>query len=467
MIKRGLSILPLGLMLTFLTASAQPFPVDSSFVNEASEGPVYEVAVEGMIDNALARYLSRAIQEAEAADAAAVVLHIDTFGGLVDAADQIRKDILSTDVPTIALIDKNAASAGALISYAADRIVMVPGASIGAATVVEGVGGEAAPDKYQSYMRGLMRSTAEANGRDPAIAEAMVDQDIEIEGVSEEGEVLTLSASEALELGVADLIVDDYDELIEKLDLGDREVILHQTTGVERFLRFFASPIIQSILMLMMLGGLYFELQTPGVGFPGAVALIGGALFFAPNYAAGLVESWEIVLFILGVILLIVEVLVIPGFGLAGIAGLVFSVGALFAALVGNVGLEFPPVSEVVSAIYTLAVTMVLLVILLFSLGRYLPSSPVVGKLVLAPELASIGGYTSAETRDWLVGKTGVALTALRPSGTAVIEDERVDVVSQGDFIDQGSAIQVISVNGSRVEVRVAPRLAPADEKKV
>ena len=421
----------------------------------------------GTIDNALARYIERALSEAKEAEAAVVILHIDTFGGLVDAADQIRQDILSADIPTIALIDKNAASAGALISYAADRIVMVPGSSIGAATVVEGVGGEAAPDKYQSYMRGLMRSTAEANGRDPAIAEAMVDESLEVEGVSEEGSVLTLSAIEALDLGVADLIVEDYDELLDRLELNDRASIQHQATGVERFLRFFASPVIQSILMMMMLGGLYFELQTPGVGFPGMIALFGGALFFAPNYATGLVESWEIVLFAVGVILLIIEVFVTPGFGLAGVAGLILSVGALFAALVGNVGFAFPPMHEIVSAIYTMAATMVLLVLLAFSLGRYLPASQSVNRLVLQPELASIGGYTAAESRDWLVGKTGVALTALRPSGTATIGDERVDVVSQGDFVNPGSPVRVVRVNGSRVEVQGVEQLTNPDSGEV
>ena len=447
-----------------LSQTPSPYDVDGSFT-DGREGPVYEVAIEGMIDNAIARYLNRALGEAETAEASVVILHIDTFGGLVDAADEMRQAILSTDVPTIALIDKNAASAGALISYAADRIVMVPGASIGAATVVEGMGGEAAPDKYQSYMRGLMRSTAEANGRDPKIAEAMVDQEIEVEGVSEAGKVLTLSAVEALDLGVADAIVEDYDELIERLEVANQASIRHEANGVERFLRFFASPAIQSLLMLMMLGGLYFELQTPGVGFAGAVALVGGALFFAPNYAAGLVESWEIVLFALGVILLIIEIFVIPGFGLAGIAGLILSIGALFAALVANIGLQFPPMTEVVSAIYTMAVTLVLLIVLMFSLARYLPSTRAMNRLVLAPELGSIGGYTAAESKDWLLGRSGVALTALRPSGTAIIDDERVDVVSQGDFVDRGSPVRVVGVAGSRVEVRGVERLQEKEDE--
>ncbi|MGA7307297.1 MAG: NfeD family protein [Rhodothermales bacterium] len=437
-------------------STAQPFALD---IAKDRTGPVYHVEISGMIDNGLARYLDRAIAEAEEADASVIVLHINTFGGLVDAADHIRQAILSTPIPTVALIDKNAASAGALISYAADRIVMVPGSSIGAATVVEG-GGEAAPDKYQSYMRGLMRSTAEANGRDPAIAEAMVDQSLEVKGVSEAGKVLTLSATEALKLGVSDRTLSGFDELMQVMGLENRAVIRHQTNGLERFLRFFASPVIQSILMLMMLGGLYFELQTPGIGFAGMVSLVGAALFFAPNYMAGLVESWEIVLFFIGVILLLIEVFVTPGFGFAGIAGVILTVGALLVALVGNVGLEFPPIGQITSAIYTMVITLILLILLLISVGRYLPASSMVGRLVLAPQLSSVGGYTSAESHDWLIGRTGVALTALRPSGTATIDDERVDVVSQGDFIDRGSAVRVVRVSGSRVEVRGVTELS-------
>jgi len=453
------------LLGTAAASVAQPFALDETFIGPDRTGPVYVVDISGMIDNGLARYIDRAIGEADEADAAVIVFHIDTFGGLVDAADHIRKAILSARTPTVALIDRNAASAGALISYAADRIVMVPGSSIGAATVVEGTSGEAAPDKYQSYMRGLMRSTAEANGRDPAIAEAMVDETIEVKGISEAGKVLTLSASEAFDVGVSDRTLAGFDELTRIMGLESRAVIRHQASGVEQFIRFFASPVVQSILMLMMLGGLYFELQTPGVGFAGLISLVGAALFFAPNYMAGLVESWEIVLFLIGVILLIIEVFVTPGFGFAGISGVILSVGALMAALVGNVGLDFPPVAQITSAIYTMVVTLFLLGLLLVSLGRYLPASGALNRLVLVPDLSSVGGYTSAESKDWLIGRTGTALTALRPSGTASIDDERIDVVSQGDFIDKGSTVKVVRVSGSRVEVRGVETLTNASEQ--
>ena len=472
--KLSLSLLQALFALLFLIgtlpASAQPAasegadrtPKPMAFDEAYASGPVYVVPVEGMIDKALANYIDRALEDAEAADAALVVFHMDTFGGLVDAADQIRTAILDAPMPTVAFVDKNAASAGALISYAADRIVMVPGASIGAATVVQGGTGEAAPDKYQSYMRGQMRATAEANGRDPRIAEAMVDETLEVEGVSEEGQVLTLSSSEAHDLGVADAVIGDLDALLAELDVQDREAVEHRTSRAEQVLRFFGSPVLQSILMLMMLGGLYFELQTPGVGFAGAMAAVGAALFFAPNYLLGFVESWEIVLFGLGVALLLAEIFVIPGFGVAGAGGIILVVFSLGAALIGNVGLDFPSGGAISSAISTMAVTLVLLVALVFSLGRYLPQTERFSQLVLAPDLASATGHTSADTAEGLLGQAGTALTPLRPSGAALIEGERVDVTTAGEFIPSGAPVKVTRVRGSRVEVREAPALPPA-----
>lgn len=461
-------LLPAVLLLCALVlglaapAAAQRTPKPLALPDTAGAGPVFVVPLEGLVENSLARYVARALADAEAAGARAVVFHIDTFGGLVDAADRIRKSILDAPLPTVAFIDKNAASAGALIAYAADRIVMVPGASIGAATVVEGGSGEAAPDKYQSYMRGLMRSTAEANGRDPRIAEAMVDETLEVPGVSPAGQVLTLSAQEALRLGVADAILGDVPAVQAALGAAGAARVDHHASWAEQVLRFLSSPVLQSILMLMMLGGLYFELQTPGVGFAGAMALAGAAFFFAPHYLLGLVESWEIVLFGIGVLLLLAEIFVLPGFGVAGVSGLVLITGSLLAALVGNVGLRFPPFEALTGAIGTMAVTFVLLFVLIFSLARYLPRSGRFNQLVLGTELAGVQGYTSADEVPALVGKVGTTLTPLRPAGAADIEGARVDVVTAGEYVAVGTAVQVVRVRGSRVEVRPVQALAAA-----
>ncbi len=430
-----------------------------SAASRASEGPVYVVAVEGMVDKVLVQYIGRAIQEAEAADAAAIVFHIDTFGGLVTAADQIRQHILDTPLPTIAFIDKNAASAGALIAYACDRIVMAPGASMGAATVVEGTTGEAAPDKYQSYMRGLMRATAEANGRDPRIAEAMVDPDVAIEGVVPAGKVLTLSAQEALRLGVADAIAASIDEVLQVLGYGPHPIVAFAQTGTERVLRVLASPVLQTLFLLMMLGGLYFELQTPGVGLSGLIALAGALLFFAPNYLSGLVEFWEVLLFLVGVGLLLVELLVIPGFGIAGIAGILFMLVGLLAALIGNIGLSFPSAQQIARAIATLVSALVLVGISAVVLGRYIPRTRRFQELVLGSGLSRTQGYTAAATdKQQLVGKQGQAITPLRPAGMVEIEGKRYDVVSSGQFVAPGTPVEVVRVQGRRIEVRPLPR---------
>ncbi len=420
-------------------------------------GPVFVVPIEGMIDAALANYVARSLADAEKADASLVLFDIDTFGGLVDAADQIRTAILHSPIPTVAFIDPNAASAGALISYANDLIVMTPGASIGAATVVDGAGTKAS-EKMQSYMRGLMRATAEANGRDPRLAEAMVDENLAVDGVVEAGTLLTLSASEAERLEVADAVHATKEQTLDALGLGDREIVMHRATGVERLLRFLGSPVVASLLMMMMLGGLYFELQTPGVGFAGLMSVFGAALFFAPHYMLGLVQSWEIVLFVLGVLLLLVEIFVIPGFGVAGITGIVLVLFSLGAALIGNVGLSFPTDGAITQAILTLAGTLILLVVFGYSLARYMPRSQRLNQLVLGPDLGSALGYTSADTDESLLGLIGVALTTLRPAGTAEIEGRRVDVISQSTFVPQGEPVEVVSVRGSRVEVRPVPR---------
>jgi membrane-bound serine protease (ClpP class) len=427
---------------------------------EPVEGKAFVVPVKGMIDGPLAAYIERALKDAADAEAGLVIFHVDTFGGLVDAADEIRKTILNAEVPTVALIDKNAASAGALISYAADRIVMVPGASIGAATVVQGTSGEAAPDKYQSYMRGLMRATAEANGRDPAIAEAMVDESIEIDGITVEGEVLTLSTSEAVKLDVADAELASLDNLLGVYEVEEADVVQHQLTRAEGLLRFFSSPVVQSILMLMMMGGLYFELQSPGVGFPGMIAAVGAAAFFGPHYLLGLVESWEVVLFVIGVVLLVAEIFVLPGFGIAGITGLTAVLLALGFSLIGNVGFSFPSGQAISSAVLTLASSLVMLVIAMFSIGRMLPRSERFGQLILEPTLAANTGHTSAMTHVEWMGKTGEAITDLRPSGTVEIEEDRIDVVTSGEYIEKGTAIEVVSVEGARVRVRAMRNLA-------
>ena len=430
----------------------------SVFASYAQEGPVVVIKVDGMIDNGLSSYIARSLDEASESQAQGIILDINTYGGLVAAADEIRQNLLETEIPVIAYIDKNAASAGALISISCDSIYMATGSSIGAATVVEGESGEKASEKMQSYMRGMMRATASATGRDPKLAEAMVDESIEIEGIIEEGKLLTLSVSEAIELGLADGELNSLGEVKEAMDWDGSESIDISATWAEAALRFLANPVVSGILMLMMMGGLYFELQSPGVGFPGAIAAFGAAMFFAPLYIMGLAESWEIVLFLVGIILIALEIFVIPGFGVAGILGISLTVFSLGAALVGNVGLDFPSLDTLGRAIWTMAVTLTLAVALMFSLAQYLPQNPMFGRLILSTTVgagAAAEGFspnTSVFEED-LVGQVGETLTPLRPSGMIRINGKKVDVVSDGEFIDKGQQVRIESSVGNRVVV--------------
>lgn len=423
---------------------------------ETGRGPVYRIDIVGTIDTGLARYVERAVAEAETAGAAAVVVEMNTYGGLLDAADDIRSALLATEIPVVVVVDHNAASAGALIALASDRLVMVPGASIGAATAVD-MTGETAPEKVQSYTRGLMRATAEATGRDPRIAEAMVDPSVEIPGVTAAGQLLTLSSQEALRFGLADAVLPSADAAVEALGLDGREAVDHHASAAERLLRFLGQPAVASLLMLMMMGGLFAEMKAPGLGLPGAVALVGAALFFAPHYLLGLVEAWEIILFVVGVGLLAVEIFVLPGFGVFGIGGILLTVGALFLGLLPNAGFALPDGADVSTALATLAAALVLLVLLAISLARLLPTSPFANRLVLAGGLSAAEGFTSADTDETLVGATGTSLTPLRPSGTALLTDRRVDVVSDGPMLAAGTPVEVVSVRGSRVVVRARP----------
>lgn len=415
-------------------------------------GSVYLIHVEGLIDNGLHKYIQRGLSLAERNEAAGVVLYIDTFGGLVDAADKIRKNLLDANLPIISFIDKNAASAGALIAIATDSIYMAPGASIGAATVVDG-SGQYAAEKMQSYMRGLMRSTAEAKNRDPRIAEAMVDESIEIEGIIEEGKLLTLSADEAVELGLAEGKFRTLDDVLKHMEWDQKPLVDLQEHWAESVLRFLSNPVVSSILMLMMLGGLYFELQSPGVGFPGIVSGIGAMLFFAPLYIMGLAQSWEIVLFFLGVVLIVVEVFVIPGFGVPGLIGITLVIVSLASSLIGNVGFSYPELHQISQAIWTMAITLILGIGLIASMIRYMPQNRLFSKLILADSTDREHGYTSSSSKDDLIGLEGVAMTPLRPSGTVLIEDRRIDVVTSGDFIEKGARVRVTDTTSSRVVV--------------
>jgi membrane-bound serine protease (ClpP class) len=412
---------------------------------------VYLIEISGDIDLGLPPYVSRVIGDAVNDNAAAVILRVNTFGGRVDAATQIKDAVMNAEIPTVAFIDKRAISAGALISIACEKIYMVPGATIGAATPVTAEGGSTS-EKIVSYMRSEMRATAESRGRDPRIAEGMVDEEIEIAGVIAEGKLITLTTEEALEVGYCDGVMASLRDILIEMGLEGAEIIESEVNWAENVVRFLSHPIISSLLIMIGMVGLFMEVRSPGWGLPGTAGLIALALFFGTQYILALANVIDIVLFVVGVALILVEVFVIPGFGVAGIFGILLMIAGLFLALAGQWPLITMP--DVFRAVFTLAGSVAMTIIALLGLSALLPKTKAWSRLVLSEDQRRELGYSSHTLREELVGKEGIALTTLRPSGTAIIDDNRVDVVSEGGYIDANKPIRVVGVEGIRVIVK-------------
>ncbi len=417
---------------------------------------IYTFKIDDDIDPRMNRKVKLALEDAEKNKADMIIIEMDTYGGAVNDADDIRTMVLETAVPIHVWINKDAASAGALISIACDSIYMAPGASIGAATVVMGGGGEAAPDKYQSYMRSMMRSTAEAKGRDPKIAEAMVDENLEIEGVSPKGTVITFSVSEAITNGFAEGEAVNIQEVIEKQGVGDYDLIEYTTSGVESVIAFFLNPAVSGFLILIIFAGIYFEIQTPGVGFPLAASLLAIILYFIPYYLTGLANNWEIAIFIIGLILLAVELFVIPGFGVFGILGLLCILTGLTLGMVPNDAFDFTfvPSGDLFVALLTVILAAIAAIGLIFFFAPKVNQWSAFSTIALANTQRRDEGFTSTSYADTLLGKEGVTHTRLMPSGKVLIDDELYDAYSRGEFIDRGEKITVISTEGTSIRVK-------------
>lgn len=406
---------------------------------------VYKFDVKEEIGPPVWRKMVQAFDEAEEWNADLILLHMNTYGGMVIHADSMRTKILNSKIPVWVFIDNNAASAGALISIACDSIYMRMGANIGAATVVNQTG-EEMPDKYQSYMRSTMRSTAEAKGRDPDIAQAMVDASIKVDGVSDSGKVITFTASEAIEHGFCEGMAESVDEVLVQHGFPEYEMKTYVVSSLETFIGWMVNPAVSGILIMIIIGGIYFELQTPGVGFPIAAACIAALLYFTPLYLEGLAENWEIILFLVGIVLLGVEIFVLPGFGVAGIVGAAFIMSALVLSLIGNVGFDFEFVmpTQLMSAFLT---------VILATVGGFFGSIYLAKKLIATSMMSSIilsavqkkeDGFVGVDTSEsQLVGKEGVAHTILRPSGKVEIENDIYDATARMGFIEKGEKVVV------------------------
>lgn len=390
------------------------------------------------------RTVNNAYSEADKQGVDVMLIELNTFGGMVNFADSIRSRILDSGLETIVFINHNAASAGALISLAADKIYMSRGSSIGAASVVD-QSGEIMPEKYQSYMRGLMRATAEAHGRDPRIAEAFVDPEVDLPDLKPTGKILTLTSVEAVRIGLADGELNSVGEILRAEGYEAAEVVRHQITWIDQMIGWLINPAVSGLLILLIIGGIYFELQSPGIGFPLIMSIIAAVLFFAPLYIQGLADNWEIALFVIGLILIALEIFVIPGFGISGILGIIFLICGLAFSMVANDWLDFRVAAPglLLQAFLLVIASMSVAIVLMVIFGRSMLQTRAFKRLVLQDEQRSVEGYTSSRFDIDLVGKEGFAKTVLRPSGKIEIDGKWYDAVALDGFIDMDEAIYV------------------------
>lgn len=424
----------------------------------AQEKLVYQFDIKEEIAAPVWRTTKLAIEEAEAMDADAILIEMNTYGGAVDAADSIRTKILRTTIPVYVLIENNAASAGALISLACDSIFMKSGSTIGAATVVN-QNGEVQAEKIQSYFREKMRATAESKGRNPDIAEAMVDADKVVEGVSEEGKILTMTPSRAIELGFCEGEYGSPKEVLNHCGIKEYKIEKQKLTSIDNIIGFLINPAISGLLILVIFGGIYFELQSPGVGFPIIAAIVAALLYFMPLYLEGLAANWEILLFIVGVVLIAVEVFVIPGFGVAGVSGIALVMTGLTLSLVGNVGFDFKPVQagRLVEAGLIVALSGGISIFGSLFLAVRLFESGLLSRLVLQTDHKKEDGFVGTSIKpNEVVGSFGIAYTDLKPSGKVEINDTLYDASSSSGFIEKGSTVKVIGYSGAQIKVRAS-----------
>ncbi|MFO6496291.1 MULTISPECIES: NfeD family protein [Bacillus] len=409
---------------------------------DADGDKVYVIPVEDTVEKGLSKFLERSFQEAKEMNAKHIILDINTPGGAVDAVLDMADTIHNSDIPVTAYVNRRALSAGAYLALNADDIYMAPGGKMGAAAIIDAEG-NAADQKAESLWLAEMEDAAKKNGRDPKYALAMADPDVDAKEVgAPKGELLTLSSDKALKVGYSEGTVSSFDDLLKKLNLKGAEIEHAEVSFAEKVARFLTHPVVIPILLSIGSLGLIVELYSPGFGIPGSMGLAALMLFFYGHLVAGLAGMETLLLFIAGIILIILE-LFLPG-GIAGIIGLTAVVLSLFLAS-GSVTVM------AVSILIATAVSIAASILLTRVLGKRMKFFK---KLILTDSTNSESGYVSNETRRDLIGKTGVTYTPLRPAGTVIIGDERLDVVSEGSFTAKDRKVKVVKVEGSRIVVR-------------
>ena len=425
---------------------------------------VYRIPIEGTIDLGLPPFINRMLQEAKSMDADVVVFDINTFGGRVDAATQIKDAILGVDIKTVAFVNRRAISAGALITLSCEQVYMAGGGLIGAATAVD-MSGKKGSEKVISFMREEMASTAEKRGRSKDIARGMVDEELafthlvingdsvlvdDIEG-QKEGKLISLTTDQAIKYGIADGSAETIDALLDSLGYSTAELIETSENWSEKIVRFLTDPVVASLLTTFGFLGILFELQSPGWGVPGFVGLACLILSLSVSYIAELATMSDMLFVFAGLGLILLEMLVIPGFGIVGLGGIGFMLYGLYLLLLPDV-----PVGEEImeQAMDGFIIGLIGAAIGLVLLIRLMMKTKFWDQLTSPDIQKKEDGYSNTQGWETLDGLTGVADTALHPSGWVKIGEQRVFVVSEGGFIDQGKEITVLSVDGNRVLVR-------------
>jgi len=428
--------LVLFLSSLFITASA------------ATKSIIFRIRLNSEINSLAQKKVVLGLQKAHERNADFIILDLDTYGGALDAADSIRSAILRCDIPVVAYVNMQAASAGALISIACDSIYMKTGSSIGAATVVNTTG-KVMPDKYQSFMRGMMRATAEANGRNPKVAEAMVDT----------AHVLSLTPSEAVKVGYCDGICESVDEVAQKLTRGESggyKIENVQLSASEKAVLFMMNPILQAIFLIMIIGGIYIEFKTPGIGIPIAVAILGAILYFSPLYIQSLAQNWEILLFIVGLILLGMELFVIPGFGICGISGIVSIVVSLTFAAVDN-DLVFNGTGKFDYMAVLLPFGLVIISAFIAITGSIylvhkLYPTKTFDYVALRQSLDEKDGFVGVKIgMDPLVGKEATVFTDLKPSGKVMTNGRVYEATLTFGYATKGESVRIVKAEQGRL----------------
>ena len=429
---------------------------------------IYVLPIDDEIGSTTWLHTRRAIEEADRMKADILLVHLNTYGGAVVHADSIRTALLHCKMPVVAFVDNNAASAGALIALACDTVYMRPDGSMGAATVVNGNDGQAMPDKYQSYMRAMMRATAERHGkyrasdstwrwrRDPLIAEAMVDHRVVVPGLIDSSRVLTFTPDEAMKWGYADGKAESIDDVVRKLGIDDYSTATFHPTWIDSLMGFFTNPAVQAFLIMIIIGGIYFELQTPGMGFPSVAAITAAALYFLPLYLTGIVSSWVVLMFLGSLILLLLELFVIPGFGIAGFSGIGLMVAAIFIGLLEN--FSFHPGHIDMGSLWRALATLISGIALGAAAIAYLSSKFAPKWLAIPSELTLSqkveDGYIGVDTSvSAYIGHRAKAITDLHPSGKIEIDGEMLDAVSLMGYIEAGTTVKVVRHENAQLYV--------------